>query len=156
MTYVTAITLLNHVIYVLTINFSGYFYTYFSTQLYTYFYRWKWIPGIRWHYSRWRNGYAAIKFPLPLAFKFNLVFIWFIYIVFSFNFNLGNIESMDALLSRMLKDYQLRQMLKLLTEDSVEGKRSTSMRGAHLGKNKRSVDKRKVCNQPPVIVCYWE
>lgn len=45
----------------------------------------------------------------------------------------------------MLKDYQLRQMYQLLTENSVEGKRSTSITGAPLGKNKRSVDKRKVC-----------
>ena len=45
----------------------------------------------------------------------------------------------------MLKDYQLRQMYQLLTEDSDEGQRSTSMRGAPLGKNKRSADKRKVC-----------
>ena len=44
----------------------------------------------------------------------------------------------------MLKDYQLRQMYQLLTENSVEGKRSTSITGAPLGKNKRSVDKRKV------------
>ena len=45
----------------------------------------------------------------------------------------------------MLKDYQLRQMYQLLTENSVEGKRSTSIAGVHLGKNKRSVNKRKVC-----------
>lgn len=45
----------------------------------------------------------------------------------------------------MLKDYQLRQMYQLLTENSVEGKRSTSITGVPLGKNKRSVDKRKVC-----------
>ena len=45
----------------------------------------------------------------------------------------------------MLKDYQLRQMYQLLTENSVEGKRSTSITGLPLGKNKRSVDKRKVC-----------
>ena len=43
----------------------------------------------------------------------------------------------------MLKDYQLRQMYQLLTEDSVEGKRSTSITGVPLGKNKQSVDKRK-------------
>ena len=45
----------------------------------------------------------------------------------------------------MLKDFQLRQMYQLLTENSVEGKRSTSITGVHLGKNKRSVNKRKVC-----------
>ena len=36
-------------------------------------------------------------------------------------------------------------MYQLLTENSVEGKRSTSITGVPLGKNKRSVDKRKVC-----------
>ena len=45
----------------------------------------------------------------------------------------------------MLKDYKLRQMYQLLTENSVEGKRSTSFTGVPLGKSKRSVDKRKVC-----------
>ena len=49
------------------------------------------------------------------------------------------------MLSRMIKDFQLRQMYQLLTENSVEGKRSTSITGVHLGKNKRSVNKRKVC-----------
>ena len=72
-------------------------------------------------------------------------FLCSLYIAFPFNSNLGNIESTDAILARMLKDYQLRQMYQLLTENSVEGKRSTSITGAPLGKNKRSVDKRKVC-----------
>ena len=74
-----------------------------------------------------------------------IYFFCSLYIAFPFNSNLGNIESTDAILARMLKDYQLRQMYQLLTEDSVEGKRLTSMRETPLGKNKRSVDKRKVC-----------